>query len=206
MPRTRKNAATALRKRPLQERSRATVAAILDGTARVLVRRGYAGTNTNLVAEAAGVSVGSLYQYFPGKEALVAALHERHARELLAVMDASVAEAPRRSLEATVRALVHAVIDAHLFDPALHRVLEREVPDLDRADDLDTVILERVRALLHAHRTQIAPRDVELAAHVVMRMVDALVHAAVVDRRVERPVPALEREIARAVLGYLEHA
>ena len=75
------------RKAPRQARSQATVKAILDAAARVLVERGYAATTTNLVAERAGVSVGSLYQYFPNKDALIAALHDRHAREMNEVID-----------------------------------------------------------------------------------------------------------------------
>ena len=68
---------TAPRKRPTQERSREMVETILEATARVLVKDGFERTTTNRVAEAAGVSVGSLYQYFPSKEALVATLVER---------------------------------------------------------------------------------------------------------------------------------
>jgi len=66
------------RKAPRQSRSQATVTAILDATARILLERGYAAASTNAVAELAGVSVGSLYQYFPNKEALIAALQARH--------------------------------------------------------------------------------------------------------------------------------
>jgi AcrR family transcriptional regulator len=206
MARPPKSAATAVRKAPRQERSRATVTAILDATARVLVRRGYAGTNTNRVAETAGVSVGSLYQYFPGKAALVAALHERHARELLEVLDAALAGAEQRSLEATVRALIHAVLAAHLVDPALHRALEGELAELDRASALDAVMQGRVRALLDLHRARIAPRDLDLAARVVMRIVDSLVHAAAIEPPPRPAAAALEREIERAVLGYLGRA
>jgi AcrR family transcriptional regulator len=65
------------RRRPRQARSHMTVTSLLDATARVLVRRGYAACTTNLVAEVAGVGIGSLYEYFPNKEALVAALAER---------------------------------------------------------------------------------------------------------------------------------
>lgn len=61
-----------------------TVTALLDATARVLVRRGYAACTTNLVAEVAGVGIGSLYEYFPNKEALVAALAEREIEAHLA--------------------------------------------------------------------------------------------------------------------------
>ena len=74
---------TAPRKKPRQDRSVATVDAILDATARVLTTTGYDRASTNRVAMAAGVSVGSLYQYFPSKEALVLALIERHSSQML---------------------------------------------------------------------------------------------------------------------------
>lgn len=204
MPRSRKSAATSARKAPRQQRSRETVDALLEATARVLVRRGYGGTNTNLVAETAGVSVGSLYQYFPNKEALVAALHRRHAEQLLGVMAAAFEAGAGRSLGDTVRALIRAVIDAHLLDPALHRVLEGEAGALDRDEpDVERAIFVRVRDLLSSHRAAIAPRDLDLAARVVMRIVESLVHGAVVDEPDRIPPRVLEREVARAVLGYL---
>jgi len=206
MRRRRPMAAVALRKFPRQERSRATVDAILEAAARVLVRRGYARTTTNHVAERAGISVGSLYQYFPNKESLVAALHERHARDLAGVMDEALEAARGRSLESSVRALVAAVLRAHLVDPELHRVLEGEVPDLDRfdgADAMDRAIALNVRSLLSVHREEIARRDLTLAATVVIRIVDALIHAAVIDPRGRLPARELERELALAVLGYL---
>src|SRR5688572_3227422 len=65
------------RKRPRQARSRATYQSLLDATARVLERHGYAALTTNHVAEAAGVAVGSLYEYFPSKEVIVAELVRR---------------------------------------------------------------------------------------------------------------------------------
>src|SRR5262245_18451911 len=70
------------RKVPRQERARATIDALLTATARILVKEGFDRASTNRIAEEAGVSVGSLYQYFPGKEALVAALIERHIDEM----------------------------------------------------------------------------------------------------------------------------
>src|ERR1051325_2129916 len=73
---------TTTRKRPGQARSRATVDSVLQATARVLVKRGFDGLTPNLGAAAAGGSVGSLYQYFPSKEALVGALIEKHVDDL----------------------------------------------------------------------------------------------------------------------------
>jgi AcrR family transcriptional regulator len=202
--RKRKTRAISPRKLPAQERSRATVEALLDATARVLVRRGLAGASTNAVAAAAGVSVGSLYQYFPSKHALVAALHERHARELLRVLDEALAESRARGFERTVEALVRAVAEAHRVNPALHRVLEGEAADLDAAGALDAVLAERVHALLAAHRERVAPADLALATRVVMRIVDALVHAAVLESASAAVAEAMTRETVRAVLGYLE--
>ncbi|TIT73203.1 MAG: helix-turn-helix transcriptional regulator, partial [Mesorhizobium sp.] len=66
------------RKNASQERSRATMDALIEATARILVRDGFDKASTNRIAEEAGVSVGSLYQYYPGKEALVAAVIDRH--------------------------------------------------------------------------------------------------------------------------------
>src|SRR5690242_4040434 len=83
---------TAPRKRASQQRSRALVDALIEATARILVRDGFDRASTNRIAAAAGVSVGSLYQYFPSKEALVAAVIERHNRELLQVVRDALAE------------------------------------------------------------------------------------------------------------------
>src|SRR5215471_19293099 len=83
---------TAPRKKPRQERSHATVDAILDATARVLCTIGYDRASTNRIALAAGVSVGSLYQYFPSKEALVAALIERHVEQMTSLVKSKIVE------------------------------------------------------------------------------------------------------------------
>src|SRR5690242_21861949 len=71
------------RKEACQERSRATVDALVQATARILVKEGFDKASTNRIAQVAGVSVGSLYQYFPSKEALVAAVIERHQQALM---------------------------------------------------------------------------------------------------------------------------
>ena len=70
------------RKRPVQARSRQTVESILAAAARILAERGYLATTTNDVAEAAGVSIGSLYQYFPNKDSLLVALEERRLADV----------------------------------------------------------------------------------------------------------------------------
>src|SRR6185436_5530527 len=96
------------RKRPSQARSHATVDAIVDAAARVLVAGGYGSFTTNRVAARAGVSVGSLYQYFPNKEALLAELKARHIAEL----ERGLNEAMARVGDEPLAAIVAAVIEA----------------------------------------------------------------------------------------------
>src|SRR3954467_4230018 len=91
--------ATKPRKRASQERSRATVAALVEATARILVTEGFDKASTNRIAEVAGVSIGSLYQYFPSKEALVLAVAERHNGEISRVVGGVLAEIETLSVE-----------------------------------------------------------------------------------------------------------
>ena len=83
---------TTPRKQPRQSRSKATVDAILDATARVLVEDGYDKLTTNRIATVAGVSIGSLYQYFPNKQAVVMAIADRHAVEMISLLSSTLAE------------------------------------------------------------------------------------------------------------------
>jgi Bacterial regulatory proteins, tetR family len=93
----------------------------------------------NRIAATAGVSIGSLYQYFPSKEALVAAVIERHAQELLQVVRETFLTVASRPIDIAVRELVAAGINAHRVDPKLHRVLDEEVPRTGRFENLDAL-------------------------------------------------------------------
>src|SRR5438093_9899970 len=93
------------RKNASQERSRATVDALVEATARILVREGFDKASTNRIAEQAGVSIGSLYQYYPSKEALVAAVIDRHNQQLRQVVRAALAEVAALPIEQAVRKL-----------------------------------------------------------------------------------------------------
>ncbi len=105
------------RKSALQKRSRVTVNALLEATARILVREGFDKASTNRIAEVAGVSVGSLYQYFPSKEALVAALIDRHNQEVMQAVQGELAEAVNLPMEQAMRKLVAVAVEAHRIDP-----------------------------------------------------------------------------------------
>src|ERR1044071_4968273 len=127
------------RKHASQERSRATVDALVEATARILVREGFDKASTNRIAATAGVSVGSLYQYFPSKEALVAAVIERHRQEIQEVARTAIEKAVGQPLQKAVRTMVIAAIAAHSVDPKLHRVLAEQIPRTGKLENVETV-------------------------------------------------------------------
>ncbi|WP_245315529.1 TetR/AcrR family transcriptional regulator [Bradyrhizobium neotropicale] len=96
-----------------------------------------AKASTNRIAELAGVSVGSLYQYFPSKEALVAAVIDRHNQEIMAIVRAALAEAIALPIEKAVRKLVAVAVEAHRIDPKLHRVLAEQIPRTGQLRDVE---------------------------------------------------------------------
>jgi AcrR family transcriptional regulator len=173
------------RKSASQERSRLTVDTILEATTRVLVKEGYDRASTNKVAAAAGVSIGSIYQYFPSKEALVAAVSERHSEEVLQLMRKALLKVAARPIKVAAREFVSVAIDAHRVNPRLHRVLAEQVPRIGRLENVEAInqdVYALIRGYLDAHRDEIHVADLDVAAFVTVTAVEALTHAAVLRR------------------------
>lgn len=115
------------KKRPRQARSRATFGAIQDAAARILVAEGYAGLTTNRIAEVAGVGIASVYEYFPGKEAVVAALAERELEGFVERIAGHLPTVLRRGGRAGLQHLFEATVGEIAAQAALYRVLLREI-------------------------------------------------------------------------------
>jgi AcrR family transcriptional regulator len=198
--------ATNPRKNASQERSRATVDALLAATARVLVRDGYDHASTNKIAIAAGVSIGSLYQYFPSKEALVAAVIEQHIGEMMDVMRASLFRVAALPLREAARELVRVMIEAHRIEPKLHRVLVEQIPrvgSMEQIERVDEEAMALVRAYLEAHRDEVGVEDLDMAAFLAVSCVEAMTHVAVLRRPELLAEPRFIDEVAAMVVRYL---
>jgi AcrR family transcriptional regulator len=197
------------RKQATQERSRATVDALVEATARILVREGFDKASTNHIAETAGVSVGSLYQYFPSKEALVAAVIDRHHEDLMNVVRGALAEVATLPIQQGVRNLVRAAVDAHRVDPKLHRVLAEQIPRTGKLESVEVFNREAhalFRAYLQSHIDEFRPIDLELAAFVCVTSIEALTHTAVLHHSEMLSETAIEKlvdEATRLVVRYL---
>jgi AcrR family transcriptional regulator len=198
------------RKVATQERSRATVDALIEATARILVKEGFDKTSTNRIAEVAGVSVGSLYQYFPSKEALVAAVIERHQQEIMRTVRGELAEVLVQPVEKSVRKLVAVAIKAHRVDPKLHRVLAKQIPRVGTPEKLETFNRENYtlfRTYLESHQDELRVDDLELASFICVTSIEALTHNAVLHSSAvlaEEGSVRLIDEITRLVVGYLQ--
>ncbi|MBR0817537.1 TetR/AcrR family transcriptional regulator [Bradyrhizobium liaoningense] len=195
------------RKNASQARSRATVDALVEATARILVREGFEKASTNRIAEIAGVSVGSLYQYFPSKEALV--VIDRHNDEIMQIVRAAFVEVADMPIEKAVRRLVTVAIEAHHIDPDLHRVLAEQIPRSGRLAEVEAFNHEvdgLVRAYLESHRKEMRKIDPGLAAFMCVSAIEAVAHNTVLnpaEMLSEKMVRTLVDETTRMVVGYL---
>lgn len=201
----RRKTLVVLRKKPEQDRSRATVAVILEAATRVLVRDGYGAFTTNRVAEKAGVSIGSLYQYFPNKESLLDELVRRHRHAIEDGIAVAAPQARDLPFADVVRAAIEHVARAHLVDPSLHRVLSDTAPlgNLDWEAKFSARLTAQVKAAFEARRAEIVVPDLDLAVYVVMRTVEAVVHNAATERLSDLKSGALTQEVTRMLVGYL---
>jgi AcrR family transcriptional regulator len=196
------------RKSAVQRRSRLTVNAIMEATARILIREGFDKASTNRIAEVAGVSVGSLYQYFPSKEAIVAALIDRHNSQVMQAVQGELAEAVNLPMEQAVRKLVAVAVRAHRIDPKLHRVLAEQIPRVGRLEKVETFNRQNYalfEAYLERHQEEIRVADLKLAAFVCVTSIEALTHTAVLHHKMvsDEAIQALVEEATRLVVGYL---
>ncbi len=186
------------RKLPKQDRSQIMVEAILEATARILSQEGHGGLSTNRVAEVAGVSVGSLYQYFPNKESLVAEVRRRYDRMFMERMVKASGRIAALPLREAIREFLRFMIDIHAHDPELHNALAAEIPGEERA-----YLMEFVRGYLEVHREEIRRPDLDLAAYVCLEVGETLTHGTALKRPELLADDRFEEEVTDLVIRYL---
>jgi AcrR family transcriptional regulator len=200
-------AKNAPRKQPVQARSKTMVESILRATSRILVREGYAALTTNGVAEEAGASVGSLYQYFPSKESLVAALLERHIDETLGPLRRELSALSLLPVELAVPRFVDLMIVSHQIEPDLHSVFVQQLPrigDFVKIDHCAVELQGLLRAYLEAHAAEITPEQHELTAFMLVHSVEAITRAAAASSPGLLRDARLPAEITALILAYLK--
>lgn len=196
------------RKQPKQRRSGETRERILGAAARVFADHGYAAGTTNRIAQAAGLSIGSLYQYFPNKDAILVELVKAHVNEGVRVIQTHLAGGTLPALlDDKVRLFVRAAIDNHRGAPRLHQVLFEEAP---RPPELLAQLHAAERSVVAAAHGVLAGdpdvgvQDLDTAAYLVVAAIESLVHrfvASDVSLESERFEDELVAMITRYVRG-----
>lgn len=184
-------------------RAELTRGRILDAAAHIFSEFGYAAGTTNRIAEQARVSIGSLYQYFPSKEAILAELMLRHIDEDSA--GGPVPDTSGLSLEEVMRGFVRRTIDHHRIDPRLLRIMVEEAPltqDLiDRLIRYDRLLVARLRASVDG-RPDVPAKDLDVASRLVVSAVELVTHNLMAEPDPMDP-DLLEEELVLMVTRYL---
>jgi AcrR family transcriptional regulator len=188
------------RKQPRQARARHTVDAIIEAAARILEEQGHGGFTTNAVAELAGVSIGTLYQYFPDKDALLGALI---ARETALLVDEAESASRMTAGHEALDALVEAAVRHQVRRPRLARLLDFEEARLpsDAATRLVRSRFTTVLAEILARSDIPKQPDMATATSDVAAIMRGMIDSA--GEQGEHRQEALVSRVRRAVLGYL---
>jgi AcrR family transcriptional regulator len=147
---------------------------LIDAATQVLQAQGYDAFNTNRVAERAGVSIGSLYQYFPHKQALIEAIVVRHVTQLASSISAGLAQARAMPVGEAMDVLVQATIDVYASDLDLHRVVHEQIPQQQAEAAVSGTLGQLIHwltELLAAHHQEMRPMDHAVAANMVVHLV-----------------------------------
>jgi AcrR family transcriptional regulator len=194
------------RRAPSQRRGEDTVGVLLEATELVLARRGFEATTTNHIADAAGVSIGTLYHYFPSKEALVeAVVHGMWARELT-VLQVHAEELARGPVSDAIRAIVHDLVALVAARRELYRRWYAEASHLGRLDtglEMTELAVSAVRRALEGHAGEVRRPDLVFAADLVVKTALAMVRTGARDYASEMESGVLAAELSDMLVRYL---
>ncbi|MEU6130772.1 TetR/AcrR family transcriptional regulator [Saccharopolyspora sp. NPDC047091] len=193
------------RKTPRQVRAELTRERILTAAAHVFTEHGYAAGTTNRIAERARISIGSLYQYFPNKDAILVELLTKHLDDGIAATRAHLAAQQPATVEEAVRGFVRAAIENHLDDPKLLRVMFEQAPRsqalLEKIERLEREHVARARELIERH-PEVRVGDPRTAARLVVSTVELVVHQ-LISSADPIDVPRFEDELTTMLTRYL---
>jgi AcrR family transcriptional regulator len=183
-----------------------TVEAMLDAAIKLLKRSGASSITTNRIADTAGVSIGSVYQYFPNKQAIFVALHERHIRQVEDMIEQSLRDARDGTLEEMIASLLLGMIEAHEIDPELSGLLETEEPQSARGTpSLAVRLYKPLRKMLAFWSGELGGAgNLDMKSFFLSNVIETFGHAIVLRRPAGLSVARAKAEVLRAILGYLK--
>lgn len=193
-------------KKPKQARAKATVEAIVEATGQIFGQRGFRKTTTTRVAERAGVSIGSLYQYFPDKKALIGAFFERRLAQDVALMESVLERGRGQSPAALVRIAAEEMVRLYRDERELYEGVVEALPLMEQTPELREGLEHAVRLgalYLASHSSELGGRDPELLSRIVFFGLRGALNAVVAATPDKLDDPELPAIIAGGALGFL---
>lgn len=191
------------RRHPKQLRSRLMVETIIEAAGQVFMESDFEAASTNQIAERAGISIGSLYQYFPNKDALILAVQKQHHDEVLRVVRTAMEDTRELPLQDAIREIIGANLEMHLKQRRLHAAIEAWIPAnsklVDRAG-FQEEMAGTVMTFLSQRPDVPQGAHLQTAVFVIMNMVKSVMHAAVQDCNT---VPDRDQIVDRLTVGIL---
>ncbi len=194
------------RKQPQQARSRVTVTAILEATTRILDREGPGAATTTRIAEVAGISIGTLYQYFSHRDAILDALQDREFEKAMELMERVLTNGVHASAYDVAREVVGGLLAMYAEAPGLHRVLALEglrVTPADRVKAFDMRVVSVVRSFLAVSGWQVRRTNLDAAAFVIFQSIRASMLARMLESPPGLDDETLTEELTDLVMRYL---
>ena len=194
------------RRQPKQLRSRLMVETIVEAASQVFTEHGFEAATTNLIAERAGISIGSLYQYFPNKDSLILEVQKRHHDEVLTTVKTAMRLSNALPLRDAIRSIVAANLDMHLKRPQLHAAFEEWIPAESKLVDRDRFrndMVTAVKVFLRERPEISKAKPIDQTIFVIMNMVRSIMHAAVLNDRARDNKDQILDSLTDSILGCL---
>ncbi|VVD86830.1 TetR/AcrR family transcriptional regulator [Pandoraea anhela] len=202
------NAASTMRKRPMQARAQHTVETIFEATAQVLDEEGEAALTTNRIAKKAGFSIGTLYQYFPTKEAILLAMIARERRRVMDEQNARLARAAEEGAdpERVIRERIRLLVEAFGSGGRVKRSLIKMAWQMDHHENIMQAMREAAEHIAVAMARRDAPemrKPTAATVFVLTRAFMGTLRSAVLEDSPLLGTPEFEDELYRLCWGLL---
>lgn len=196
------------RKEPNQDRAKDTVENIVGATAHILEKDGFEKISTNRIAEKAGVSIGSLYQYFPTKEAIFSFMMERYVRSQTEMVDKILLERKQsRDLKETIRIIISAIMESKIKQSRFQKMFAEKVlsfagyESLQKQDDHLIALFEKY---LEPFESEVRKDNLDISLYFVIQSVKVLPIAILYQNRIKLQDPRVTDELVELVYRYMK--
>lgn len=202
-----KKTGLSLRKEPNQSRSQDTMESIVKATAHILEKEGFEKTSTNKIAAKAGVSIGSLYQYFPTKESILALLMDKFMRSEIEMIDKVLSEHKSSTLEQTIRSIINASISTKKRNKRFTKIFAQKIFSFNKMDALkkvDDYMMDQFKIYIKPFEKDIRMENLDMSLWISIQCVKLVPVAIMFQESYDLDDPKMSDELVHLIYQYLK--